>query len=342
MVSRLFVLVMVLLTCGQPAVAGKVVVSSGLMNQLTTAPGATGRVTIAVSNQSETTQTVQLTIADFQAGAHGVEHQAPGNAERSAAGWIRLPSSTFEIPAQGTTEITLDVDVPEDLVAEGSYWAAILLQEPPPPRQAGSSIQQVWRTSVKVVVHVGDQGTSQVTIKGATQVASNRGPVLVLDVGNAGTRADSGNATVEFFGRDGLRAARVTSADRIVYPGVDTRFRIPLRRIPPAPYTVAAYTTMEHGPSSGAQFNVTITPPPPPAEIESPPEGTETAASVQTGSSSPSAGEGEAVPDTVGDSLTEAPTETESPATEAVPPAPPDAELGQQTEPVGPAGEPAP
>lgn len=110
-----------------PQAVAAVLTVSPVRVELRTWPGAIERRSIFLTNDGDSTLTVEVSLADYRKAADGsAAFTAPGLDALSCARWISVPSGPVILPAGVRREVLLEVSVPSE-AALGRRQAAVLL-----------------------------------------------------------------------------------------------------------------------------------------------------------------------------------------------------------------------
>jgi len=181
-------------------------------------PGATVSGVIRVGAAREEKTAVKVTVTDFTKDEDGqLRENPPSGVARSCRNWLRVDQENFFAPGGGMAELRVTARIPAD--AQGSYWALVGLEVPPPPRKPGAGtlgIAVVPRVAVGVFVTADGTVKRQVRVAAITAHKKADEPVeVVATIENAGNAAVlvSGSFTLERPGTKGADTVELASKD---------------------------------------------------------------------------------------------------------------------------------
>lgn len=144
-----------------PPLHATIHVSSGLYQASTLSPGTTEQQLLIIENSGEQAQTVILYQKDEVFAQDDSGFLQVGSHQRSNAAWIEFETDRVMVPAHTSLAVPFQVIVPADASLYGSYWSVVMVQavalDPAgiaPRVRGGLSVQQTFRTAVRMVTHL--------------------------------------------------------------------------------------------------------------------------------------------------------------------------------------------
>lgn len=249
--------------------AAELHVEGSLYQDKTTAPGATYRGTVALSNSGDTPIAARLYLTDYGFSADGAnQYAAPGSQPRSNAGWLHLGQEQVTIPAHGVASVAYQVVVPADPALRGSYWSMIMIEPlsaaeaTGAPRKKGevqAALTAVTRYGVQVASEIGNTGQGELQFENPRLVKGHDvRRALAVDVKNTGDRTLRPQLTLELHDAQGAPHKGLPSGARRLYPASSAQFQLDVSALPAGKYR--ALLTADAGGDDvfGSQFDLTI------------------------------------------------------------------------------------
>lgn len=132
---------------------------------------------ITVKNTGTETTEVSLTLLDWWRSPEGsLQFFSPGSRDRSCAEWLLYSPSELTIPPQETKDITVEIQVPEEVLTEGTRWAMLIVQERGSAReQEGVTTRITINYIVKIFYH--DPGYTEKSGKITKMAVEQKNPL---------------------------------------------------------------------------------------------------------------------------------------------------------------------
>ena len=214
-------------------------------------PGASGRSTITVSNNSANRQGFQVSFGDFSASITG-KSQFGGEREesRSCSDWLTATPAVFELDPGESQQVSVLMDVPADSSALVARWAVAYVRLRAPENDGqGTDVQ-----NLKVQVNQSYQFGVYI-FQTPPSVTESRGEITGLDyvdntftikMKNAGETFLRCNSYIELTSLTTGETKRINTRGFTILPALNrnTVFNIP-PDFPPGKYSVLA--VMDYG-----------------------------------------------------------------------------------------------
>jgi hypothetical protein len=242
------VVLVFLIGAGILPASGQIIVEGELTRTTEALPGESYRGTISIANPGSEPQQVKVYQSDYAFDSEGrVFYNEAGTSIRSNAGWITFFPSRATVPRSDTVAVDFEVLVPDQPGMEGTYWSVLMVEGVPSdsieasgaektPPEVGLGVVQLFRYAIQIVTHIGSTGAPELKILAARLEASEKGPVLLLDVGNNGTRWLRPTVWADLYDTAGVAAGRSDAGALRIYPETSVRYRLDLAGVPPGLY----------------------------------------------------------------------------------------------------------
>ncbi|AEB10906.1 hypothetical protein [Marinithermus hydrothermalis] len=219
--------------------------------EFTATPGQTLPATVTVFAAESPTLRIVPSVTDWLLDPAGTLLVLPPNSHAySAAPWIHLEASPFELTADAPRDIRFNLTVPEG--ARGTYWAALAFTtEPQPGVQQG--VEVLIQTQILAIVYVTVAGTERPGAEIAstfveTDAAGRRYAVAdVINTGNVYLRLQ-GRLTLK--NTQGATVRTLELGERVLLRDGVVRYRVPLPEDLPEDTLLAAFEIAGVGPET--------------------------------------------------------------------------------------------
>lgn len=218
-----------------------------------------------INNEAEPLE-IQISLADWDRDINGENrfYQA-GALPRSAAGWLSLSPTRFDLARNEQKEVKFSLRVPRDI--EGTYWAAILVEASPKPAQPQPGTTVIVRRRFAVKVFETPPGTGK--RDGRITMLDVRGlnpPNIWVEFENRGTiHIQKVSGRIEIRDDKGATVDKIEFESFPTLPGAKRQLKITSNRkrgdlLPPGRYAVLA--VMDYGGESlaGGQYLLRVNP----------------------------------------------------------------------------------
>lgn len=241
------------------AQAGNIVLVSDMTTAHNAAPGSIVRGMLEVRNTGDEAESLSLSLRDFATRAPDTRDvMDTGTTDRSMGSWLSMEQDALTIPPGQLRSIPYQIQVPEDLDLEGTYWTILMLEEGSTPTVAtanGLSLMQRSRIATRVLVNV-DGGSRVVTFTASGLERQGESTLFYTDIENTGTTALPLAPKLELYDQQGHKQATYRSQQATLYPGSSWRYSIDLTAAPPGDYTAILIADGGAGALFGARHPV--------------------------------------------------------------------------------------
>jgi hypothetical protein len=217
------------------------------------------RGVIEVRNTGDDSETLTLLLKDYATRAPDTRDiMDTGTTDRSLGSWISLEQDAMTVPAGQLRSIPYQIQVPDDLAMEGSYWTILMLEEGSTPSVAvgnGMSLLQRSRIATRVLVNVSG-GSRVVTFTASGLEQQGERTLFYTDIENTGTTALPLAPKLELYDQRGQKQATYRGQQATLYPGSSWRYSIDLTAAPPGDYTAILIADGGDGALFGARHPI--------------------------------------------------------------------------------------
>jgi len=227
--------------------------------------GESYRGTITLTNDGNEFQGVIIYQTDYLCFSDGSnEYGDAGTLERSNADWITFSPSQLEVPPHESSQVSYEINVPEDSSLIGTFWSLLMVEEvnssinlPSDLQRNQAGVRQVIRYGIQCITHIGETGHHRLSFTGTQLViGENEEKELQVDVENVGERWAVPIAWMELYDTSGRHVGRFESEKRRIFPGTSVRFRIHLSSVHTGKYK--ALVVLDNGDRNvlGAKYDL--------------------------------------------------------------------------------------
>lgn len=254
--------------------SAQITVTGSLLVEHTAVPGDSYQGAITVRNNSNTSQTVKLSLADYRFDASGATSFEPASHGRSSAGWVTLSQQAVSVPPQATQVVPYTVTIPAGAAASGgtyvlgtsggpapspgTYWSVVLVEGEDrtsvPSDPSKFTITPKIRFAVQLVTHVGNAGECRLVF-GNPRIQPG---TVAVDVTGKGSRACRPNLKLEVYNSDGALRHTATLRGSYIYPETSARQSFDLASLSPGAYSFVVLADVGADKLQGARFQVQV------------------------------------------------------------------------------------
>jgi hypothetical protein len=248
------------------AAFAQLLISSGLLQKKTAAPGQTYHETMVIRNGGIAEERVRLYQTDYRFYADGSNHfDDPGSNPRSNADWIQLPYSEIIIPPGHEEEVAYSVSVPAAADLIGTYWSIVMIQSitrsilnPEQPVEGEVAVTSGTRYAVQVVTHIGSSGSRSLVFSKTAIERNGERYVLRINAANDGQRRLEPAFYMDLYSEKGAYIGRFESRRLGLYPGTSARILFPLTGMRPGRYKAQVVADAGGDDLFGAIYSLTL------------------------------------------------------------------------------------
>ena len=225
----------------------QIYVEGALTQRIELEPGASHSGFLTVRNAGDQPEDVRLVQYDYRRTQEGERfYTDPGSIDRSNNEWISISPRRFTIPPGENHTISYVVTVPLDESLTGTYWSVLMIEPVPAespespefdPSETSVGITTLIRYAVVFITSIGDTGTIEPQIIGASLREEEGARIFAVDVDNTGTRVLDITAWIELFDEDGASIGRWEGTEGTVLPLSSRRYPVTLTDVPHGSFT---------------------------------------------------------------------------------------------------------
>ncbi len=213
-------------------------------------PGASGRSTITVANNSTDRQGFQVNFGDFSANASGKsQFSEKGVISRSCADWLTATPGVFELAPGETQDVSILLDAPADSSALLARWAVAYVRLRPldfGTKDASDGLNVRVNQSYRFGVYIFQTPPNANDAKGEISGLDFKDNLFTIQMRNAGETFLTCNSYIELTSLSTGETKRINTRGFTMLPALNrnTVFTIP-PDIAPGRYSVLA--VMDYG-----------------------------------------------------------------------------------------------
>lgn len=210
-------------------VQGVSLIVDDLSYQVNLGPGETQQFKIALTNDKDEPEQVEIKQCDYGCNSDGQSFFDPvGTMPRSNASWVSFNSNYIRLAPREKQEVIFTIQVPNQQDLKGSYWSALLIE----PSQVMQSIQEAKegmqltvkiRYAFHVVTTIGN-GNAKLNIVSKDLKTVGEKTYLTVDVANAGEVFLNPKLIVKLYSTDGKLEKTLGGSTERLYPGNSQRY----------------------------------------------------------------------------------------------------------------------
>ena len=226
--TRLHLVLAALLAAGgvAPAVNAEGIGLQPARVEMEVDPGANARQIVTLANVNrDRPVSLSLRLADWTQDEDGrIALSPPGEGEESAAGWVRLNTSSVTLAPGKSKQVMVTLSPPDGLTRLGDYRFALLASTVLP--EADGSWKRHEVTSLFYLTAGAAESRPQILASRLT-VTGDGVPAIGLDFANTGNAHARLEGTIEIRG-EGVDPRTLPVRDLVVLNGATRRFLVPL------------------------------------------------------------------------------------------------------------------
>jgi len=186
---------------------------------LNIAPGESGTFSFEVTNDESEATRLKVYVGDWDMKPNGeLRFLEPGTLPRSAANWMAVSPSQFDLEPSVTKEVRFSINVPKEV--EGTYCAMIFVEGSPKPVviEGGVTILKVVRFGIQVYETPPGSGRQDGRITKVQRLGLN--PLtFLIDFENTGTVHLHVSGEVQIINSQGKTVEEIAVAQFPILPG---------------------------------------------------------------------------------------------------------------------------
>lgn len=248
--SRMIALIMLAMTYFAFDISAQKISTSPTRINYKVSPGASGRSTITVANNSNDRQGFQINFGDFSANAAGKsQFSKKGVVSRSCADWLTATPAVFELAPGETQDISILLDAPADSSALLARWAVAYVRLRPLDfgnKDASDGLNVRVNQSYRFGVYIFQTPPNASDARGEISGLDYKDNRFTIQMRNAGETFLTCNSYIELTSLATGETKRINTRGFTMLPALDrnTVFQIP-PDIPAGRYSVLA--VMDYG-----------------------------------------------------------------------------------------------